>query len=77
MSATNKHDKFRIDVENALAYLVSAESHYRAAMLKLSQIAKTQVEGDILQEVQQARIETNNAREMISQLHENYSPNGR
>ncbi len=77
MGATNSADKFRLDVENALAFLVRAENHYRAAMLKLAQIARTDVEGDILMEVQQARIETNHAREQISQLHINYSPNGR
>lgn len=65
MSAA-KTDQACIDLENALAWLTDGDDHCRVAMLKLSQWAKTAVEGDILVEVMLARQAINEAKQTLS-----------
>ena len=74
MSATNKADQKRLDLEDILALLVRVEDHCRVAMLKLSQWARTDEEGDILMEVSKARIEINKVIKLLARYHRNYNP---
>ena len=76
MSATNKADQKRLDLEDILALMIRVEDHCRVAMLKLSQWARTDEEGDILMEVSRARIEINDAIRYLAVYHRNYSPTG-
>jgi hypothetical protein len=67
-------DQARITIEEALAWLVDADDRCRVAMLRLSQWAKTEEEGDILQEVFQARRAVAHAKQEISKLWTDQAP---
>jgi hypothetical protein len=70
-------DQERLDLEDILAMLVRVDDHCRVALLKLSQWARTDEEGDILAEVFQARKATAEAKQQLAQYHRNYAENGR
>lgn len=70
-------DQPRLDLEDILALLVQAEDHARVAMLKLSQWARTDEEGDILTEVFETRKTITDATQALAKYHRNYQERSR
>ena len=73
MGVTNPADKFRIELENAIAPLTRVEEHLRIAQMKLAQWARTDYEADILREMIAARKEVAKSLDSLVAIH----PNGR
>ena len=73
MAATNEHDQFRVDLENAMGPLALLDEHLRVAQIKLAQWARTDYEADIIREMIAARQQAAKVRKQLAEMH----PNGR
>ena len=73
MAATNPADKFRVELENAMAPLVQVEEHLRVAQMLLAQWARTDYEVNIFNEMVAARKNARKSLQMLAAIH----PNGR
>lgn len=70
-------DRPRLALEDILALQARAEDHLRVAMLKLAQWVRTDEEGDILMEVQAARVKVNEAQSELARYHRDYKTRDR
>lgn len=73
MAATNPADKFRVELENAMAPLVQVEEHLRVAQMLLAQWARTDYEVNIFNEMVAARKNARKSLQMLAAIH----PNGK